>query len=93
MGNGQHVKSNSSMAGVIPAWKLRELLHMPKCQAVIDDLERQVRERKGRGADVVLDRTSAAPSTKADNPSHKEDFSRLLDAAVKGPKSGPRTSE
>ena len=31
------------------------------------------------------------PPTKGENPQHKEDFSRLLDAAVKGPQSGDQT--
>jgi hypothetical protein len=65
------------MAIVMPTVQLLEILEHPTM--------RERRRRAQQEADLAqaADLTGA-PSTTADNPSHKEDFRRLLNAAVRG---------
>jgi hypothetical protein len=88
-----HVRSNSGVIGVVPAWRLRDFLFQE--ELVQRRLNREIfelKQREAKGAPIEADSTSAAPSTTADNPSHKEDFNQLLDAAVRAPKSTGKTS-
>ncbi|MBA2590309.1 MAG: hypothetical protein H0U98_16985 [Alphaproteobacteria bacterium] len=66
---------NSGISTIIPSWEITDILNQPK----------QVEMRKRLNAELRASRTaeveaSAVPAT--DNPSHKEDFTRLLGAAV-----------
>jgi hypothetical protein len=76
----------SGMATVVPCRALADLL-------LRDDrvlAERAEYEARWISAPKAVE--SVAPSTTADNPSHREDFNSLLTAAVKGQKSAPKTS-
>jgi hypothetical protein len=69
----------SSMTVVAPAWAITEALDLPKLKE-----QREMREKriiKERGPRVRAEIASSEPAT--DNPTHKEDFMSLLDAAAK----------
>src|SRR5215469_951530 len=78
---GYQVGMNSGMMGVVPAWKLREMLEHPE----------MVERRRKREDDVLgkappISSFDSAPRKKGevpivpepDNPAHKEDFTALL---------------
>jgi hypothetical protein len=81
------VFANTGMNGVVPAWRLTELLNMPKIKTVRDseekaEVERIKRQTPGAALDSAISTDSASPSTDA-NPNHREGFNSLLNAAVK----------
>ncbi len=89
-----YVRSKASLCLIVPAWRILEMLNLAVFKE--DRLATEERLRKQRRAERGISLESAsraapAPSTKADNPQHREDFNRLLDEAVKGPKSDPKT--
>jgi hypothetical protein len=78
------VPQNSGMMGVVPIWKLIEMIEDPEMVA-----RRKKQEIKilGEGppvssSDHVADIKSEPPAM-ADNPSHKEDFTSLANAAAR----------
>lgn len=75
----EYVRSNSGMVGVVPAWKLRELLYLPRFKEQRMSEDQEQIETRGATSDVAH---PERPAT-ADNPSQKEDFNRLLNAAAK----------
>jgi hypothetical protein len=54
--SGEYVRTNSGVMGVVPAWRLLELLNLPEVVAVRDKEEREIAETKRR-AQIVLDST------------------------------------
>lgn len=85
--NDWYIKSNSGMMGVVPAWRLQEMLEdaemKPAIKAVKDAI---VAKRKRRADPVSLDSASGGdPAAIAANPTHREDFTRLLGAAARKP--------
>jgi hypothetical protein len=78
---GQYIKGLSGMTCVLPASSILEVLQMPKLKALRDRAD-DAWEAKARreGFPPVAE---SAPPTKADSPSHKKAFNRLLGAAVK----------
>ena len=88
------VKSNTGMMGVVPAWKLREIIEGDEMKPIFDELKKTLEEAKEKDTSVELDAAELSkpePPTKADNPSHKEDFNRLLGEAARKPKQGDQT--
>lgn len=80
---GSMVQSNTGMMAVVPAWKLTELLMSKK---VIDERNAVVDAAKKRMvADAVTLTDAAVPQSTGANPTHREDFTRLLDAAARKP--------
>jgi hypothetical protein len=83
------VSANTGMNGVVPAWRLKELLDMPKLK---DDrirqenehLERIKREAPGAALDAANVAQASLPADGV-NPKHREDFMRLVDAAARKP--------
>jgi hypothetical protein len=75
----------SGMTCVIPAWRLFHLLNLDELKAMrVKREEEQRKDPKLRGKP----RAESVRSKKSDsNPTHREDFNRLLGAAVKRPKS------
>jgi hypothetical protein len=80
--SGMRVRSNTGMMAVVPAWKLRELFDM---SAVKD-------RRAQRDAQIAAERaafpavptaTPSSPPANDENPTHREDFERLLGKAAK----------
>jgi hypothetical protein len=75
---GAYVEGMSGMTCVIPAWQIKEVLDMPKLKAQRDAA---FEEKKHSGPKAE----SASPAATEANPTHREDFTRLLTAAVKRP--------
>lgn len=76
---GGTVDIPSSMTVVVPAWAISEALDLPALQE-----QREMREKnrlKSGAPKVRAEKVQSEPES--DNPSHKEDFMSLLDAAAK----------
>jgi len=75
------VKLNSGIAGVIPAWNIREVLYMEKFveqRKESDNLEKRLRvDASTPSLDVIETENTST------NPRHREDFTSLLRAAAK----------
>jgi hypothetical protein len=79
-----------SMAIVIPSERLIEVLDSPRLKTL--RAQAAADERSGRSASLTAAFPAEwEPSTKPDNPQHKEDFNRLLDEAMRKPKQGDQT--
>lgn len=88
-----YVSSNTGMMGVIPAWKLAEMFNQLELKIFMAgqiDLAKRTKESNQSVVDLDVSAPAAnvesSPSTKADNPSHREAFNSLVDAAVKTPR-------
>lgn len=75
-----NVRVPVGMGVVVPADRIMEILEMPKFVKKRDKVRKISKEQNA----ATLD--SALPTT-GENPQHREDFNRLLDAAVPGNKS------
>ena len=91
--NGWMVPGNTGMMGVIPAWRLRWLLteHEPVVKRAQELEDRHLARGAAKSQGVILTSAKPEPPTTDENPDHREDFSRLLDAAVPGNKSDRQT--
>ena len=78
---------NSGMMGVVPAWKLIDMLKHPKA---IEGRKKREKEVLGDGPPVASsDSADLSAPDDAANPRHLEDFKRLVDvAARKRPRGG-----
>lgn len=76
---GDGLESPSAMNTVAPAWSITELLDQPSFEKI-----RMARDvlRKAGAAKIARPEAVSEPPTTDENPDHREDFSRLLDAAV-----------
>lgn len=83
---GNYVEGLSGMTCVAPAWKLMELLEIDKLKKRRAIIEQKFLEK-------LKDEPPApkAESASPENPQHKEDFNRLLGAAVQKPKQDDQT--
>ncbi len=84
---GQHTLQPTGMNGVVPAWFLEELLGTGKLQTEFEAAEQAMLSQLGRAAIIPQAASPPAKGTRLPNPRHREDFKRLVDAAVKQPKS------
>jgi hypothetical protein len=77
------IRSNSGMMGVVPARKLLDLLYT---QEMVDMRHASKKTNRAATPDVAVapERTSA-PSSSDANPKHREDFTRLVNAAARKP--------
>lgn len=72
---------NSGMMGVVPAWKLIEMLMHP---TVTKKRKKRERDLLGDGPPVSSsDNADASPPATGPNPKHREDFTRLVNAAAR----------
>jgi hypothetical protein len=84
------VKSNTGMMGVIPSWKLLAIIEGPEMKSIVERTRLMLESTKDR---VSLDTAApsrggeASPPATDANPTHREDFTRLLGAATKTPRS------
>jgi hypothetical protein len=92
------IKSNTGMMGVVPAWKLHEVLEGPEMKPLFDKAKRFVEQTAKVESVVVLDaadlsQQSSAESSSSDdaNPHHLEDFTRLVDVAARKRPRGDQT--
>ena len=84
---GAYVRGMSGMTCVLPAWSIKQ-----KAGGTSETAGAAASHSgAGRSTARITPCSEFEPSIMADNPSHKEDFSRLLDAVVKG-RIGPQTS-
>jgi len=85
----QYVRANTGMNGVVPAWKLADLLNHKTIIEYCDTMDQNLRKKKSRErGGTEFDSAAPAPSDEA-NPNHLEDFTRLVDvAARKRPQDG-----
>jgi hypothetical protein len=79
---GRKESINTGIGVVIPVHKILETLYHPELVAMRKRLEEQ--ERRENGATPDVDDNASPPSTDT-NRNHREDFSRLLNAAVRKP--------
>jgi hypothetical protein len=92
---GLNVQLNTGMMGVVPAWKLADLLRRDEIVAAKKQAEDEYIRKHG------LPTTSLAASEKSDklgvsslddaNPNHLKDFTRLVDAAARKRPQGDQT--
>jgi hypothetical protein len=73
--NGWHVEGNSAMSGVIPTWKLQELLNLPELEKKRKEKEDLV--ARNRKPDVVLD-VMATPDANDTPLLTREEFEDIL---------------
>jgi len=81
---------NTWLNGVVPAWKITEILDQAPLQAIQAEHERKLHDNAGGGAA----QSAAVTSDQNDDGSaseHEARFNRLLDAAAKPPKSSDET--
>lgn len=79
---GDELEIQSSMTVIVPAWRITELLDLEvfEMSRAKRDEERESHWKKRPRAEAV---SSARPSD--ENPSHREDFTRLVGAAARKP--------
>lgn len=80
------IKSNTGMMGVVPAWKIMEILEGPEMKPLIEQTTKQVVQSEQDNSSVELDAASlskSAPPAKDENPQHREGFTSLLNAAAR----------
>ena len=77
------VFANTGMNGVVPAWRLKELLDMPRFKNIRDSEEKAKKAEGNREVpNATLQSTPASPATDT-NPTHREDFNSLVGAAAR----------
>lgn len=92
----EYVQANTGMNGVVPAWKLLELIDDPRLRGARMAAENQVKTVQGtvRGGVAFSgsggDQRETVPNPD-ENPDHREDFNRLVGAASKSKPKGDRT--
>jgi hypothetical protein len=81
---GLNVTLNTGMMGVVPAWKLDDLLRREDIVAAKRRLEEKYVKEHGLPTSVLTDAKNAQQSDVSDaNPNHLEDFKRLVDVATR----------
>ncbi len=79
------VPLNTGIGIVLPIQYVIEAIEQPE---IVEKRMSKLKNASRKTGYVADSAARPAPSTTADNPSHKEDFNRLLDAASKGPLEG-----
>lgn len=82
---------NTFLNGVVPAWKITELLDTLALKKQQQMIEESFQKQFGDNTSQLASASESAPSTKADNPSHKEDFNSLLTSAATAKQSDDQT--
>ena len=78
---------NTGIGVVIPAHQILEVLNTPE----LVKRRVEIAEKAKANSSFVFDAAGPSPSTKADNPSHKEDFNSLLTSAAIAKQSDDQT--
>ena len=78
---------NTGMGVVVPAYRIVETLMQPDAKAERAEMIRRLRKRDAAATGDL----ATEPPTTDENPQHKEDFTRLLDAAARGKPQDDRT--
>lgn len=84
-----YIKSNTGMMGVVPAWRLLELLEGAEMKPIFDEAKRAALQMKVSVVELdVADLSKETHHATGENPQHREDFTSLLRAAAQKPKQG-----
>jgi hypothetical protein len=79
----QFVKSRTDMAGVVPSWRIKEILNYQNLRDVMRQIEDQEMARlRGRVSAEPAAASGDLPATD-ENPNHREDFMRLVGVAAR----------
>ncbi len=79
-----YVKSNTGMMGVIPAWRLVEIIEGPGMKKIIDARAAQIMQQEAKsGVELDAAQKPSESEQATDNPAHRENFTSLLNAAAK----------
>lgn len=89
--DGGYVKGLSGMTCVAPAWSIVDTLNLPKFKNIRAKADIMLKRKLEEDAAKTPVAESTPPTT-GENPQHREDFSRLLNAAAKGSKPSPQKS-
>jgi hypothetical protein len=89
---GSSAGINTGIGIVIPADKIKQTLFQPDLKEERKAMVEKAKDTHGATPDLDLsDASEQEPHAKADNPQHKEDFNRLLNAATSDRKEGSET--
>ena len=88
---GGYVKGLSGMTCVAPAWSIADTLNMPRFKDARMNVDAAIAQQVAEDV-ATVPVAESEPPTMGNNPDHREDFSRLVDAAVSGNKQGSGTS-
>jgi hypothetical protein len=88
--NGYQVQSNTGMMGVVPAWKLTDFLNHPANVTHRNNKEDEILKQNATlpatpTSSRAPARESVSPPASGENPTHREDFMRLVGAAARKP--------
>jgi hypothetical protein len=93
--HGSTIRSPGSMTIVVPVWQITKLITEDKVLAEKQEsrVSKAKYRRDAQAVIAVAEADLAPPQSlpKADNPAHKPDFMRLLNAAAKGKRPSGRT--
>jgi hypothetical protein len=82
--HGKYIKGLSGMTCLLPAWTIWEVMNLPKLKKDRDDTNALLLERlKSEG--TVPPVAESSPLASDANPTHREDFMRLVGAAARKP--------
>lgn len=87
---GKYVKGLSGMTCVCPATSIMEVLQMPSLKKQRQEQEK-IWAKRLAGTGLPVAEGAIKDHDEAANPAHREDFNRLLGAAVKPPKPSDQT--
>jgi hypothetical protein len=83
---GKYVKGLSGMTCVLPAWMILQVLNVKKLRDQRAKRDDELAERfRRQGHPPEAESANAAPPASDANPTHREDFMRLVDAAARKP--------
>jgi hypothetical protein len=91
-----YVRSNTGMMGVIPTWRMMDVIDSPKMKALRGAFEDEVKKfTDTKISQASLDSAASAdksvPPASDANPNHLEDFKRLVDVAARKRPQGDQT--
>jgi hypothetical protein len=78
----KYIKGLSGMTMAVPAWAIKEFLDMPQFRDGREMALAKIKRERGIGSFPMAE-SLPTPKDADANPSHKEDFSRLLSAAAR----------
>jgi hypothetical protein len=85
------VRVNTGMMGVVPAWKLYELLMRPDMVKKRATDEDEYKKRPSTSVLTDVSSESSSPPASDENPTHREDFTSLVNAAARKRPQGDQT--
>lgn len=74
---------NTWLNGVVPAWKILEVLDVPKLKKRQEEVVAEFHERFAPGGSTTAFASDEQSSAEGESPTHKEDFKRLLNEAAR----------